>query len=221
MPNTIHCPSCSRELRVPDELIGKKVKCPACATTFTASVAGPEAAPPAAPPAGYEPEPAQPQSSRPPAGEYEEEPPGEDYDRPRRFSRVQEKAKGRVMAPAICLLVAAVLGVIADAAQIVISLAPAPELPPPKPGEPEFLREIQKSSHGPVATVGGLIGVIYCGVIIFAAIQMMSMRMWGFALAGSIMSMINCFNCCCILGLPFGIWATIVLSNEEVKASFR
>ena len=46
MPNTIHCPQCNRELRVPDELLGKKVKCPACSTTFTASIAASEAEPP-------------------------------------------------------------------------------------------------------------------------------------------------------------------------------
>jgi len=224
MPNTIHCPSCGRELRVPDELIGKKVKCPACATTFTASVAGPEAAPPSpGPEPGYEETPAPTRRPRPagPEGEYEEELPEEDYDRPRRSSRARERVKGRVMAPAICLMVAASLGVLADAFQIVVSLGPPPQLPPPQPGEPEFIREIQKSSHGPIATGGGALGVVFCGIIIFASVQMLRMRMWGFALAGTIMSMINCFNCCCLLGLPFGIWAIIVLLNEEVKAGFR
>ncbi|HEV3117173.1 MAG TPA: zinc-ribbon domain-containing protein [Gemmataceae bacterium] len=31
------CPSCSRKLRVPDELLGKQVKCPTCGHTFQAS----------------------------------------------------------------------------------------------------------------------------------------------------------------------------------------
>jgi predicted Zn finger-like uncharacterized protein len=37
MPEVVNCPQCKRKLRVPDDLIGKKVKCPTCATTFTAS----------------------------------------------------------------------------------------------------------------------------------------------------------------------------------------
>jgi predicted Zn finger-like uncharacterized protein len=41
MQNTIPCPNCQRELRVPDQLIGKLVKCPACSTTFTASLSEP------------------------------------------------------------------------------------------------------------------------------------------------------------------------------------
>src|SRR5262245_28615105 len=36
MPLVISCPSCSRQLRLPDELQGKPVKCPSCMTQFTA-----------------------------------------------------------------------------------------------------------------------------------------------------------------------------------------
>jgi hypothetical protein len=34
MPILINCPSCGRKLRVPDELLGKKVRCPGCQTMF-------------------------------------------------------------------------------------------------------------------------------------------------------------------------------------------
>src|SRR2546429_590559 len=36
MPITISCPSCRRQLRVPDDLLGKTVRCPGCQSTFTA-----------------------------------------------------------------------------------------------------------------------------------------------------------------------------------------
>src|SRR6266478_5869515 len=36
MPSIISCPSCQKQLKVPDELIGKSVKCPGCKETFTA-----------------------------------------------------------------------------------------------------------------------------------------------------------------------------------------
>ena len=36
MPIIVSCPSCSGQLRVADELIGRKVRCPACSTTFEA-----------------------------------------------------------------------------------------------------------------------------------------------------------------------------------------
>jgi len=41
MSETVTCPSCDRPLRVPDDLLGHQVKCPACASTFTANAAGP------------------------------------------------------------------------------------------------------------------------------------------------------------------------------------
>ena len=36
MADVAECPQCGRQLRVPEELLGRSVKCPACATLFTA-----------------------------------------------------------------------------------------------------------------------------------------------------------------------------------------
>jgi predicted Zn finger-like uncharacterized protein len=41
MPTIVSCPSCSRSLRVPDELLGKKVKCPSCSNAFVAAADAP------------------------------------------------------------------------------------------------------------------------------------------------------------------------------------
>lgn len=38
MPVQTSCPSCGRQLRVPDELVGQSVKCPQCGHIFTASL---------------------------------------------------------------------------------------------------------------------------------------------------------------------------------------
>jgi predicted Zn finger-like uncharacterized protein len=40
MPAVLQCPSCASKLRVPEELAGKKVKCPKCSTAFAAEVDG-------------------------------------------------------------------------------------------------------------------------------------------------------------------------------------
>jgi predicted Zn finger-like uncharacterized protein len=81
MPTTVDCPSCSRKLRIPDELLGKKVKCPTCGNTFTASGG-------AAPPVEEEEAPSPPPRAaarRPVAPRPEEE---EEYeDRPARGRR--------------------------------------------------------------------------------------------------------------------------------------
>lgn len=36
MPEIVKCPECERTLRVPDDLLGKPVRCPSCKATFTA-----------------------------------------------------------------------------------------------------------------------------------------------------------------------------------------
>src|SRR5262249_20873481 len=36
MPEFVRCPRCERQLKVPDELIGKNVKCPTCGENFPA-----------------------------------------------------------------------------------------------------------------------------------------------------------------------------------------
>jgi len=50
MPELTRCPECGKKLKVPDNLIGKQVKCPGCGKPFVASVLSAE--PPPAPPRG-------------------------------------------------------------------------------------------------------------------------------------------------------------------------
>jgi hypothetical protein len=40
MPETTSCPECDKKLKVPENLLGKKVKCPGCSTMFTARADG-------------------------------------------------------------------------------------------------------------------------------------------------------------------------------------
>src|SRR5207237_3393102 len=44
MPVTVSCPSCGVTLNVPDNFLGKKVRCASCSTVFEAKAAPPPAA---------------------------------------------------------------------------------------------------------------------------------------------------------------------------------
>ena len=46
MPVQVACPACGRQLKVPDNLIGKTVKCPGCQQPFQTAVEGPPPLPP-------------------------------------------------------------------------------------------------------------------------------------------------------------------------------
>jgi hypothetical protein len=55
-----------------------------------------------------------------------------------------------------------------------------------------------------------------------AAIQMVRVRMWGLALAGCIVVALPLTSsACCLLTLPFAIWAFVVLIKPEIRAAFR
>lgn len=73
---------------------------------------------------------------------------------------------------------------------------------------------------GTFQIVSNFIGIAVGCLILFAAMQMKKLTNWGLSLAGAIVAMIPCVSPCCVLGLPFGIWALVVLLKPEVKASF-
>jgi len=49
------------------------------------------------------------------------------------------------------------------------------------------------------------------------------MRSYEFAFVAAIMVMIPCVtpSCCCLLGLPFGIWALMVLRKPGIRGCFH
>lgn len=58
------------------------------------------------------------------------------------------------------------------------------------------------------------------GFIVYGALQMKDLKNHAMAMVAAIISMIPCVSPCCLIGLPAGIWALIVLSKPEVKAAF-
>ena len=74
---------------------------------------------------------------------------------------------------------------------------------------------------GPVGVVLGIIGILVSVVILLGAMKMKKLESYGLAMAASIIAMIPCFSPCCLLGLPIGIWAVVVLSKPEVKSAFH
>jgi hypothetical protein len=79
MPVLTTCSSCRRQLQVPEELLGRLVKCPACGNTFSASASaapGPAPAtaapPPSLPPLEAPAPPSRPSADRAPAEDFEE-----------------------------------------------------------------------------------------------------------------------------------------------------
>lgn len=64
--------------------------------------------------------------------------------------------------------------------------------------------------------IGGIVGVI----VLLGAAKMQKLQSYQFALTASIVAMVPCISPCCLFGLPFGIWALVVLNKPEVKSQF-
>jgi hypothetical protein len=57
-------------------------------------------------------------------------------------------------------------------------------------------------------------------VVLIGAVRMLALKSYALAFTVSILSLIPCVTPCCLLGLPFGIWALVVLSRPDVKSQF-
>jgi predicted Zn finger-like uncharacterized protein len=234
MSEQIKCPSCGTKLRLPENLLGKVVKCPKCQTSFTAAVDEPE-------PEGIVSEPMPAARKRPPAREEpdEEETTSDDDDAyegrdndadepPRRrrrrkrnriSDRYREDALAAVSAPAICLIVFASLSVAVNLAHIAIRVlgSQVAAAPPPGPQGQQFAQGILIGTI--LGNVANGIGIFLQVLVILGAIRMKQLKSYGLAMTASIVAMLPC-GVCCLLGLPFGIWSLVVINRPDVKECF-
>lgn len=127
--------------------------------------------------------------------------------------------RGKVLAPAIALIVVAGLGLLASLFNVIFALTAAPI--PPDPNAPEFIRALNQNTTGPTtAIIQGSFALLNV-LIIAGGVQMARMEMRAFAIVASVLAMLNAGTCCCILGLPVGIWSLVILLLPDVAAAFR
>lgn len=210
MPILSTCPSCNRQLRIPDELLNSQVKCPQCGTTFTATAGGEFV------PSGFE--------SQAGLGSRDE---------------AAAKVKGPAIALLVMAILGA-LWALYNVGSGVILLAAGQdpgkqageqfrkdiEQKEKEGGEkiPEEAKKLVENLFGVAGPLGiglGLLALVIAALIIVASIKMMNLKSRGLAMTASILAMTPCFFPCCVLGLPFGIWSLVVLSKPEVKSAFQ
>lgn len=222
MPEQVRCPSCNAALRVPDNLLGKNVKCPKCQTTFLAETEEPaeserivrEPRPPAARRRPRPPEDIEEEEELPSEDELEEVPEEEYDERPRRRrgrGRRRAEAVGAVAAPAIALLVLGILGILMGIANVgyVLVSNPAGQNP-----DPSFNVGFKAGRY-----IGAFVSLIWPIIIVVGAVNMKGLRSYGSAMTACIVAFFPC-NLCCLLGIPFGIWGLVALNKPGVKDAF-
>ena len=126
-----------------------------------------------------------------------------------------------VKGPAIALIITAGLGVAYYGFSGLFTVVTGSvmfhqEMPPNIPPEMQaFVRGMQ----GPLAGVISLVIAALNGFVLFGAMKMLRLQNHGLATVASVAAMLPC-QCCCLFGLPFGIWALVVLNKPEVKSQF-
>jgi predicted Zn finger-like uncharacterized protein len=152
----IDCPSCGRKLRVPDELLGKAVKCPTCEHMFEAPTAQAQTTSPAvfpqAPNSAFSP-PAAPHESAAPLGSEGQPTANQDTD----FQRCPNCAERNDKDAAHCRFCGEALQHAEQEAD--------------RPGEqthPPSVRRDAEPHHGPLILVLGIISIVMvmvCGLV--------------------------------------------------------
>lgn len=135
----------------------------------------------------------------------------------------REAALSEVSGPAIGLIVVGALTLVGGGFGILRSLfwSAAGSFPSTNfPGQDPQVRQFAQMFGGTVGVAVAVLQMALGAFYIFGGINMKALQKYGLCMTASIIALLPCFGSCCCIGIPFGIWALVVLNKPEVKAHF-
>ena len=120
----------------------------------------------------------------------------------------------QVNGPAIGLIVVAILGFLLQLASLIFRVFFSALAARQTEAWPAMF-------SGSLGIITSVIGIFVSGLILLGGIKMKNLENHGLAMTASIIAMIPCISPCCLIGLPIGIWAVVILSKPEVKNAFH
>ncbi|MCA8991136.1 MAG: hypothetical protein KDA88_04115 [Planctomycetaceae bacterium] len=205
MAISVNCEECGQEYSVPDDKGGRKFRCKTCGEVISVPDSGVSAS---SADAGFAPD----------DDDY-----GDDDYRPRRRRRSSNRERrryrrsspeDRVKPVAICLIIVSILSLLLNLLRsLVVLIAMAGGMGNNRPPGDELV-------------IAGMIAgaFIFCGIgacQVYGSFQMLNLRSLGLVRATVIVSLIPfCSQLGCV-GIPFAIWALIVLGDSEVQEAFE
>lgn len=145
----------------------------------------------------------------------------DDYDRrPRRSKgRRRDEAAEKVTIPAIFMMILGAIGLLLAIANAAYVFSGAADDEPNAFGGPQD----PNMKNDPAYIAGQVIATVVTigwGLLVFlGGLQMKKLSSRGFVMFSSILVMLPC-NWCCVIGIPLGIWALVVMNDDDVKRSF-
>ena len=73
----------------------------------------------------------------------------------------------------------------------------------------------------PVNLVSIMLMAFVTSCVMYGSLSMMQRRNYGVAVTAAVLSVLPCFSPCFFLGIPFGLWALLLLFRPEVKYGFK
>jgi hypothetical protein len=209
MSFAVECPECGSGLEVEEEHRGWTVRCPHCRHEFR-----PGQGTPAVP----TPEADSDELPKPKRRRREAVDDDEYYDD-------HDWALGEVSGPATALKVIGWIGIVLSLLSFgiwVVLVAMVMAAPPPgqnnRGGDKERNDVLaQAAIYIPQSCVAFVVSI----VMLIGAGKMSRLENYGWAQAAAVVGMIPCISPCCLLGLPFGIWALTVLNRPDIQRAFR
>jgi hypothetical protein len=130
-------------------------------------------------------------------------------------------ASQQVQGPAMGLMITAIIGILFALLSLAmnalgVGMSGLQNLGGGSGASDQYMRYMS----GGVGIVSAVVALAVSGFILWASMQMKQLRNWNMAVAASIVAMIPCLGPCCLVGIPIGIWAVIVLMKPDVKSAF-
>jgi len=238
VPISIRCQNCKKLLRVPDALVGKQVKCPGCGQAVVAQP--PEEEPTSVVEIDEEAESERQRSTSPatlePSGgtlEDDEEAPDDSVKRSRRGKEARrQRAGSAAKAPGIAMLIVGGLGLAMALLILAVQFTgtgplrlrnpqanrDAPVVPQGPMGQAQ--REAITQIYGTWVMVSSVASVLWGVIVLLGGYFLYQLNSWSTVMFASIVAMLPCHPCC-LLGMPVGIWALVVINRPEVKSAFE
>lgn len=123
----------------------------------------------------------------------------------------RENVLRTVRPPAIALVVFAVITELMALVGLVWSMVAEASFQDAIASQPEIVRSLNL-----VLTIAVL---VLMPVVLVGGLKMLKLQSHGLALAAAIIALLP-LSCCCVIGVPLGVWALVVLLRADVKAAF-
>jgi hypothetical protein len=133
---------------------------------------------------------------------------------------MDEEVAGKVNGPGIALMVVGALSLLGNVANLIWQgITAVPALIAGAGNGAEFWLPFITGQG--ISLVQALVGFITAFLIIYGGSCLRQTKSAGMVYVGSVLAIVPCCSgCCCIFGLPVGIWVIMTMQDDQVKDAF-